>query len=58
MTSIGIGIGIGDTGPVFTWYRIDTKPISQKVSFFENRVAIDVIFFNEKENNEPELYSF
>ncbi len=23
MTSIGIGIG--DTGPVFTWYRIDTK---------------------------------
>ncbi len=24
MTSIGIGIGIGDTGPVFTWYRIDT----------------------------------
>ncbi len=25
MTSIGIGIGIGDTGPVFTWYQIDTK---------------------------------
>ncbi len=25
MISIGIGIGIGDTGPVFTWYRIDTK---------------------------------
>ncbi len=25
MTSIGIGIGIGNTGPVFTRYRIDTK---------------------------------
>ncbi len=25
MRSIGIGIGISDTGPVFTWYRIDTK---------------------------------
>ncbi len=26
--SIGIGISIGDTGPVFTWCRINTKMFS------------------------------
>ncbi len=34
MTSIGIGIGIGDTGPVFTWYRIHTKICSIAHPYF------------------------
>ncbi len=33
MTSIGIGIG--DTGPVFTRYRIDTKICSIAHPYFE-----------------------